>query len=258
MAQASIEIKSPRELELMREAGRIAGLVLARMKDEVRSGITSQDLDQTARRMMKEYGVKPAFLGYRNYPAVICVSINHEVVHGIPSAQRSLREGDLVSVDLGVIHQGYYGDVAATFPVGSASPQDRDLMDRTQAALMAGVGQVKAGNRLGDVSNAIESSVKSFGYGIVRDFVGHGIGRQLHEEPQIPNYGNAGTGPRLVAGMCLALEPMINLGTERVKILADGWTVVTEDGKRSAHFEHTVAVTEQGPEILTKWENVQN
>lgn len=238
----------------MREAGRKAASVMRHLKNLLAPGISTKELDQAAQEFIAQGGGKPAFLGYRNYPACICVSVNEEVVHGIPHPKRILQEGDIVGIDLGVICNGYYGDVAATFPVGKISLESQELLSRTRAALFAGIREARVGNRLGDISHAIESSVKEFHYGIVRDFVGHGIGRQLHEEPQVPNYGEPHTGPRLTAGMCLALEPMINLGTEQVSILNDGWTVVTKDGKRSAHFEHTLAITENGPEILTTWE----
>jgi methionyl aminopeptidase len=217
----------------------------------IRPGVTTKELDRAAERMIRDAGALPTFLGYRGYPASVCLSINEEVVHGIPSDRRQVREGDIVSVDLGATFQGFVGDTAATFMAGNVSEEDRRLVETTRRCLERAIDKMRAGNRLGDVSSAVQACAEAEGYGVVRDYVGHGIGRAMHEEPAVPNHGEAGTGLRLDAGLVLALEPMINAGTWKVKTLPDGWTVVTQDGRRSAHFEHTVAVTEGGPEILT-------
>ncbi len=247
-----VEPKSPAELDKMRQAGRIAARVLVELGKLVRPGVSTKDLDRAAERMIREAGAVPTFLGYRGYPASICASLNEEVVHGIPAAKRVLRDGDIVSLDLAATFQGFVGDTAATFAVGTISGEDRRLMDVTVASLERGIERMRAGNRLGDVSNAVQVCAEAAGFGVVRDYVGHGIGRQMHEEPAVANYGTAGTGLRLEVGMTLALEPMITAGSWKTKVLPDGWTVATQDGSRSAHFEHTVALTEAGPEILTK------
>jgi methionyl aminopeptidase len=246
-----IELKSAADLEKMRRAGAIAGRVLGEVGKLVAPGVSTRDLDQAAERMIREAGALPTFLGYRGYTATICASVNEEVVHGIPSAKRVLREGDIISVDLGATFLGFVGDTAATFAVGRISEEDKQLVETTRLSLERGIEKLRPGGRLGDVSSAIQKEAEDAGFGVVRDYVGHGIGRQMHEEPSVPNYGTAGTGLRLEAGLVLALEPMITAGSWKVKVRPDGWTVVTQDGRRAAHFEHTVAVTEQGPEVLT-------
>ncbi len=248
-----IELKSPSQLDLMREAGRIVGEILESLREAVRPGMTTLDLDQLALEIMLKRKSKPAFKGYRGFPAHICASVNEEVVHGIPSAKRSLQEGDIIGLDVGVIVEGYYGDGAITVSVGKASAEAVCLIEATENALMEGIAMATPEHRLSDISHAVQKAVESRGYSVVREFVGHGIGTQLHELPQIPNYGKPGFGPRLKPGMVLAIEPMVNQGDPEVAILDDGWTAVTKDRKLAAHFEHTVAVTEAEPEILTLW-----
>jgi methionyl aminopeptidase len=210
------------------------------------------DLEKAAAAKIEALGAKPAFLGYHGYPAVLCTSVNNEVIHGIPNAQRVLQEGDVVSVDCGVIVDGFYSDCAVTYPVGQLKPDVEKLLRVTEASLYAGIDKAVAGGRLFDISSAIQTMCEAAGFGVVREFVGHGIGKNMHEDPQLPNYGSAGKGPRLKAGMVLAIEPMINAGAPEVKILEDGWTAITVDGSMSAHFEHTVAITRDGPVILTR------
>jgi len=246
-----IEIKSPSQLQIMREAGRIVKEVLNLLRDSVHPGVTTLELDELARVAFARLGARAAFKGYRGYPANICTSVNDEVVHGIPS-QRRLRAGDIIGIDVGSIVDGYYSDAAITVAVGQIRAEVRSLMEVTEESLMKGIQKARAGHRLSDISNAVQMKVEAHGYSVVREFVGHGIGAQLHEPPQIPNYGAAGYGPILKAGMVLAIEPMVNLGRPEVKLLPDQWTAVTQDGSWSAHFEHTVAVTEGEPEILTK------
>jgi methionyl aminopeptidase len=246
-----IIIKSPREIEALRRAGGLVGRFFEEVKPLVRSGNTTFDLEECAVTYLARHSVKGAFNGYMGYPANLCTSVNEEVVHGIPSKGRVLRDGDIVSIDFGVISDGFYGDAARTFPVGKIDPVNERLIATTEDSLKKGIEACRVGKRLGDMSSVIQEVVESAGFSVVRDFVGHGIGRQLHEEPQVPNFGKAGTGPRFVAGMVLAIEPMVNEGGWAVDILKDGWTVVTRDRKRSAHFEHMVAITEDGPEILT-------
>jgi methionyl aminopeptidase len=245
-----IIIKSPRELEQLKRSNAIVAEVFERLKGMIAPGMTTKELDQVAEEFILLKGARPAFKGYRGFPATLCISINEEVVHGIPS-QRRLKEGDIVSLDVGVNYVGYFGDAAITFPVGGVDPEAQKLLEVTEKALYRGIEKAKVRNRLFDISYAIQSWVESQGFSVVRDFVGHGIGRDLHEEPQIPNFGVPHQGPRLEEGMVFALEPMVNEGTSAVKVLSDGWTVVTMDGKRSAHFEHTVAITEDGAEILS-------
>lgn len=253
MAQSrQIELKSPADLERMRRAGRLAAQVLDAVGRAVAPGVTTKDLDRLAEKFIRDAGGVPTFLGYRGYTASICASINEEVVHGIPHPKRVLRDGDIVGIDVGATLGGFVGDTAATFPVGRISAEAEKLLQSTRDSLDQGIAATRAGNRLGDISSAIQSVVESRGYSVVRDFVGHGIGRNMHEEPSVPNYGTAGTGLRLEVGLVVALEPMVNVGTWRVQVLKDGWTVVTEDNRLSAHFEHTVAITENGPEILTR------
>ena len=251
-----IFLKSPQEIEIMRAANVIVAEVLVALGERLRAGVTTQELDAVAEDMTRRRGAVPAFKGYevagRVFPSSVCISINEEVVHGIPSTQRVLRDGDIVGLDFGVRFQGYYGDAAMTVPVGHADPQSERLMRATREALWAGIEQVRVGQRLGEVSAAIQARVESDGFSVVRDFVGHGIGKRLHEEPQVPNYGKRDRGVRLRPGMVLAIEPMVNAGAPEVFVKDDGWTAVTRDGSRSAHFEHSVAVTEQGPYVLSQ------
>ncbi len=245
-----IELKTAREIELMRRAGRIVAVVLEELRRSVQPGVTTRALDTLARQGIERLGGMPAFVGYRGYPATLCASVNDEVVHGIPG-DRVLREGDIVGLDLGAIVEGYYGDAAITVPVGAVRPDAARLMAVTREALARGIAQVAAGARLENISAAIQQYVESSGCSVVRQFVGHGIGRHLHEDPAVPNYGQPDRGPRLKAGMVIAIEPMVNAGGPDVAVLDDGWTAVTTDHSLSAHFEHTVAITEAGPEILT-------
>ena len=246
-----IEVKSPGEIERMRQAGRVVGGLLESLIGLVRAGITTKQLDDAATAYLRTHGAKPAFLGYRGFPATICVSINEEVVHGIPG-ERKIRQGDLVSLDVGAIVHDFYADAATTVGVGPISPAAQRLRESTQRALEAGIAQAVVGNRLSDISHAVQQIVEREGFGVVRAFVGHGIGRALHEDPPIPNFGPPHVGPRLQVGMVLAIEPMVTLGSYDVEILADGWTAVTTDRSLAAHFEHTIAITERGPESLTK------
>lgn len=234
----------------MRAAGLIVAQVLNRLSEIVEPGMTTRDLDREAEEMIQGAGAYPTFKGYHGYPASICTSINDEVVHGIPS-NRKLREGDIVGIDCGATLQGYVGDSAVTVPVGKVSEPVKRLLDVTRQSLFQAIDMCEVGNRLGDVCNAVQAYVEPLGYSVVRNYCGHGIGRAMHEEPQVPNYGKPGTGPVLREGLVLAIEPMINLGHEDVKVLSDGWTVITMDGRPSAHFEHTVAITSEGPQILT-------
>ena len=243
-------IKSARELESMREAGRVVARTFERLIEAVVPGIKTRELDRLARTEIKSQGARPSFLGYLGYPAAVCVSINEEVVHGIPG-DRAIRDGDLVSMDLGAIVDGFHGDAAVTVIAGAGTPEAGALVDATRTALARGIEAAKPGNRIGDISAAIEGAVRPLGYGIVREYGGHGIGRSLHEPPHVPDYGPPGQGLLLRAGMTLAIEPMVNLGGWKTRALDDGWTVVTADGTLSAHFEHTVAVTDEGPVILT-------
>ena len=248
----SILIKSASEIEKMRTSGIALRKVHDAVKAAVRVGATTMDLENVAVAKMKELGAVSAFKGYHGYPAVLCTSINSEVIHGIPSARGVLRSGDIVSIDCGVVIDGFYSDAAVTHAVGEISPAAAKLLRVTEASLYAAIDKARAGGRLGDISNAVQVICEKEGYGIVREFVGHGIGKSMHEDPQLPNFGPAGKGPRLKAGMVLAIEPMINLGTADVKVLEDGWTAITTDGSISAHFEHTVAITRDGPVILTR------
>jgi methionyl aminopeptidase len=246
-----ISLKSDRELNLMRKAGGIVAQILHEMVEMAQPGISTGELDKFAESRIKDLGALPAFKGYHGFPACVCISVNDEVVHGIPSAKRVLKDGDIVGLDFGVIYEGWYGDSARTVPVGKISQDAQKLLDTTQEGLMRGIQQCREGNRVFDIGHAIQNYVEGFGYSVVREFVGHGIGRALHEEPQVPNYGPKGKGLLLKTGMVLAIEPMINAGSHEVKVLKDGWTAVTVDRSLSAHFEHTVAITAQGPEILT-------
>jgi methionyl aminopeptidase len=246
-----IILKSQRELNYLRDAGRIVAETLVEVKKAVKPDVTTLELDRIAEQYIKSKGAVPAFKGYHGFPGNICASVNDEVVHGIPGLKR-LKNGDNVSIDIGAIINGYCGDAAITVPVGEVDAEVGKLIEVTEQSLYKGIEKAIAGSRLGDVSHSIQAYAEEHGYGVVRDFVGHGIGRNMHEDPQIPNYGLPGRGPRLKSGMTLAIEPMINAGTHEVKTLSDNWTVVTADGKRSAHFEHTIAITADGPEILTK------
>ncbi len=245
-----INIRSQREIEQLRKANSIAAQVFQRLRGKVVPGITTGELDQIAEEHIRFRGAVPAFKGYRGFPATLCISINEEVVHGIPN-DRKLKEGDIVSLDVGVNLNGYFGDAAITLPVGEVDQEAKRLLEVTERALYVGIEKARAGNRLFDISFAIQQWVESHGFSVVRDFVGHGIGKGLHEEPQIPNFGPPHQGPRIENGMVFALEPMVNEGTYEVRVLSDGWTVVTADGKRSAHFEHTIAVTDGEAEILS-------
>jgi methionyl aminopeptidase len=249
-----IVLKSERELDRMRAAGRILAGVKDRLKAIVRPGISTQDIDTDVEGFILSRGARSAFKGYRGYPATVCTSINEEVVHGIPSAKRKLREGDIIGLDLGCIVDGYYADCAITLPVGKVPARTQELMDVTRESLDKAIVQCRAGNRLGDVSHAVQSHCESHGFGVVRAFVGHGIGRELHEEPQVPNFGDPGRGTVLKAGMVLAIEPMVTMGSWEVRVLEDRWTAVTVDGSLAAHFEDTIAITQNGPEILTRLE----
>ncbi|TPW22014.1 MAG: methionyl aminopeptidase [Elusimicrobia bacterium] len=251
LKSVSVETKTPAELALMAEAGRFLAEVHAELAKAVVAGATTADVDAVAAREIKARKCKAAFPGYRGYPATLCISVNEEVVHGIPSKTKVLKEGDIVGCDLGLVWKGFYADSAVTHPVGKVSPAAAKLVETTRLSLLAGIAQARPGNRVGDIGAAVQAVAEAAGYSVVREFVGHGIGRALHEDPAIPNYGRPGTGLRLSPGMVLAIEPMVNLGTADVKVLADGWTAVTVDGKYSAHFEHTVAVTEDGPRVLT-------
>ena len=235
----------------MEMANRIVAEILEGVKEKAKPGVETRELDEAAEEMCRQRQVQPAFKGYRGYPRSICVSVNDEVVHGIPGS-RALKAGDLVSLDFGVKYDGYYGDAAITVPVGEVTPKALALMEATEKSLYAGISMVKAGNHLSDISHAVQEVVEGAGFGIVRDFVGHGIGRSLHEDPQIPNYGPPGRGPTLQVGMTMAIEPMTSLGSWRVRILDDGWTAVTQDGSYAAHFEHSVALTENGVLILSR------
>ena len=247
----AIQIKSAAEIEKMRASGIALRKVHDAVKAAVRPGATTMDLENAAVAVVNELGVKSAFKGYHDYPAILCTSINNEVIHGIPNSKRVLREGDVVSVDCGVVVDGYYSDCAVTHAVGNVAPNVAKLLRVTEASLYAAIDKAVEGGRLFDISNAVQTLTEAEGYGVVREFVGHGIGKSMHEDPQIPNFGNPGKGPRLRAGMVLAIEPMINLGKAEVRVLEDGWTAITVDGSVSAHFEHTVAITKDGPRILT-------
>lgn len=247
-----IGLKSEREIGLMSRAGEIAGRVFERLEEEIGPGVKTIELDRLAAQFIDALGGRPAFLGYNGFPKNICASINEVVVHGIPS-ERRLNEGDIISVDIGVEFEGYYADAAATYAVGKISDEARRLVETTRDALYRGIEKAKFGNRLFDITYAIQSHAEQNGYSVVRAFVGHGIGSKIHEEPEVPNFGGPNKGPRLEPGMTLAIEPMINQGAYEVTVLEDGWTAVTRDRKLSAHFEHTVLITDKEPRILTQW-----
>jgi methionyl aminopeptidase len=244
--------KDKRELEKMHKAGLLVWGALQEMRKLVRPGVTTKDLDAFAERYTAEHDARPAFKGYMGYPGSLCTSINQEVVHGIPSLKRVLKEGDILSMDFGVELDGYYGDAALTVPVGAIKPEREKLLRVTRESLDQAIDKVRPGNRLSDISAAVQGWVEKHGFSVVREFVGHGIGTKMHEEPQLPNYGEPGQGPRLLEGMVLAIEPMVNSGGPGVRVLEDKWTAVTTDGSDSAHFEHTVAVTSNGPWVLTR------
>ena len=248
-----VTIKSAREIELMAEAGRILEIVHNELRDALHAGMSTLDIDRLGEEIIRSYDCIPSFLNYNGYPASICVSLNQEVVHGIPDKHRLIQDGDIVSLDAGLIYKGYHSDMARTFPVGQVSEEARLLMERTKGSFFAGIEMAKAGNHLYDISNAIDAYIRPFGYGIVRDLVGHGIGTSLHEDPQIPNFAQHRRGLKLQAGMTLAIEPMINIGRPDVAWLDDDWTVVTEDGSLSAHYENTILITDGEPEILTMY-----
>ena len=247
-----IVLKSSRELEIMKEACKISAEALQLAGEAVKEGVSTYEIDKIAYDFIIKCGAKPNFLGYGGFPATACISVNDEVIHGIPSKKRIIKNGDIVSIDLGAVKNGYNGDNAATFICGSCSPEVKRLVDTTRESLYKGIEAAVPGGRLGDIGNAVQTYCEERGFSVVRDFVGHGVGTKLHEEPSVPNFGHAGRGIRLLPGMTLAIEPMINLGTHMVKTLSDGWTVKTADGKASAHFENTIAITSNGPVILTK------
>jgi methionyl aminopeptidase len=253
-----IIIKTPQEIKMLREGGARLASILHKVKDKVEPGVSTKELDKYAEKLIREGGDAPAFLNYQPqgakvpFPASLCVSVNDEVVHGIPKEHKILKEGDIVSIDLGLVHKGLYTDMALTVPVGSANVASLQLIEVTKQALQAGIEAAQAGNTVGDIGNSIESFVRSYKYGIVEVLSGHGVGRAIHEDPYIPNFGKKGTGAKLTPGMVIAIEPMLNQGTKNVILESDGYTFRTSDGKRSAHFEHTVLITKSEPEILTK------
>jgi len=248
----AIVCKSSAEIEKMRRSGHLVRQVLDALRDMVAPGVSTMDLERAADKLIRDAGAKAAFKGYYDYPCVLCTSINQEIVHGIPNAKRVLKAGDVVSIDCGAVLDGYYGDAAITVPVGQIAPEVKKLLDVTEASLYRGIDAARVGNTVGDIGAAVQQLVEANGFSVVREFVGHGIGTRMHEEPQVPNYGKAGNGPKLRVGMALAIEPMVNAGKPGAVLLQDKWTAVTEDGSYSAHFEHSVAVTNDGPVILTE------
>lgn len=247
-----IILKSKKEIELIREAGKIVAYAHEMVREAIHPGVSTLELDKIAYNTITKYNAIPSFKGYSGFPASICASKNEVVVHGIPNKKDILVEGDIISIDIGALYKGYHGDAAKTHPVGQISNDDSMLIKETRASFYKGIEQALVGKRLSDISHAIQVHVEGFGLSVVREFVGHGVGRNLHEDPQIPNYGQPDRGPRLESGMVLAIEPMINQGTYKVQVLEDGWTVVTIDKKKSSHYEHTIAITDDGPDILTK------
>lgn len=245
-------LKTPKEIELLRKANAIVMEILYRVKEEVRPGKSTFEFEEIALNLCEKKGVKPAFKGYRGYPYALCISVNEEIVHGMPRKEKFLKEGDIVSFDFGVIYEGYVGDAALTVGVGKISEEAERLMRVTERALYRAIEKARIGNKIGDISYAVQRTVEEENFNVIRDFVGHGVGRSLHEPPEIPNYGRPGRGPRIEAGMVLAIEPMVSAGSWEVKILEDGWTAVTRDGSLSAHFEHSIAVTPSGPIILSQ------
>jgi len=247
-----IVLKNTDQLAYMREAGKITGEALFLAGEAVRPGISTYELDTMIRKCIEKHGAKPSFLGYGGFPGSACISINDQVIHGIPSKKAILKDGDIVKIDVGAFYRGYHGDSARTFPVGEISEEAKRLIEVTKESFYRGVAQIGEGARIGDIGSAIDSYVRENGYSVVRKYIGHGVGRELHEDPEVPNFGTPGRGPRLCAGMVIAIEPMVNVGTHEVKELSDGWTVITADGKLSAHYEHTVAVTSNGAVLLTE------
>ena len=247
----AIILKTAEQIRLMREAGRITGEAILKARDVIRPGVSTWEVDRVIHDYIVKCGAKPSFLGYAGFPGSACISVNSEVIHGIPSRKRILEEGDLVKVDVGALYRGYHGDSAKTFAVGRVSPEATRLIERTRECFYRGVAKAVAGNRIGDVGHAVQTCAEEAGFSVVREYVGHGVGSHLHEEPDVPNYGTEGRGCRLYAGMTIAIEPMVNAGGAGVRVLPDGWTVVTSDGRLSAHYEHTVAVTDDGPVLLT-------
>ncbi|RKG71306.1 type I methionyl aminopeptidase [Corallococcus sp. CA054B] len=247
-----VELKSPDEIALMRDAGRIVCEILDELEKAVAPGVSIWELDVLAEQLIAKKGARSAFKGYHGFPGVLCASVNQEVVHGIPDRKRRLVAGDLMKLDFGVVYRGFFGDSARTVPVGKVTPEAQALVDATRQSLEKAIQVMQPGNRIGDIGHAVQSHVEARGFSVVRDFTGHGIGRKLHEPPQVPNYGQAGSGMKLRPGMVLAVEPMVNQGTPDVEVLEDEWTAVTVDGKLSAHFEHTILISERGPEVLTR------
>lgn len=245
-------LKSLQEIEKIRKACQVVASVLEVIRTKVQAGMTTKELDDFAEQFIRDAGAKPAFKGYRGYPCSLCTSVNEQVVHGIPSKGVLLKQGDIISIDVGAVVDGFYGDAAITVPVGSITSEAERLIRVTEESLLKGIAEAKPGNRLYDISAAVQSHVEAYGFSVVREFVGHGIGRSLHEDPQIPNFGDRGSGPKIKAGMVLAIEPMVNAGGCLTKVKEDGWTAVTADGSLSAHFEHTIAVMADGPVILTR------
>lgn len=246
-----IAVKSDRELEVMRKACQITAAARKLAGDMIRPGISTGEIDKAVHDFILSQGAKPSFLNYNGYPASVCISVNDQVIHGIPDRKRKLKEGDIVSIDVGAYYHGYHGDCAATFPCGKINDEAQQLINVTRQSFFEGLRYARQGARVSDISHAVQCYAESFGFGVVRDYVGHGVGEKLHEEPEVPNYGVPGRGPRLIRGMTLAIEPMINQGTHEIRVLRDGWTVVTLDGKLSAHYENTVLITDGEPEILT-------
>ena len=246
-----IWLKNANEVDILRKAGKILSSIVVQLQGSLTSGMSTKDIDLKAEELIRKNKVVSAFKGYHGFPGIACISVNEVVVHGIAD-KRIVKDGDIVSLDMGIIYDGFYSDMAVTVPIGNVVSEVERLLDVTKASLSRGIEQARVGNRLSDISFAVQSFVEMHGFSVVRDFVGHGIGQKLHEEPEIPNYGRPGQGPVLAEGMVFAIEPMVNMGTFRTKTLKDGWTVVTEDGKPSAHFEHSIVITSKGPEILTK------
>ncbi|MEG0662547.1 MAG: type I methionyl aminopeptidase [Anaerovoracaceae bacterium] len=246
-----IIIKSKQEIEIMRQSGKVTAYILKELEDFIKPGISTMDIDRHVSKIIRENNMVPTFLGYQGYPASICASVNEEVVHGIPSNKKILKEGDIISIDVGSTYNGYVSDAARTYPVGKISEDAQKIIDAAKAGFFAGLEFCKEGYRLSDISNAIQQKVEGEGFGVIRDLVGHGVGRNMHEEPQIPNYGKSGRGPRLARGMVFAIEPMITQGSYHIETLGDNWTIVTADGKLAAHYENTVVITDGEPELLT-------
>lgn len=249
-----INIKGDYEIDLMRRSGRVTGYILRELEDYIKPGISTEDIDRHVEKIIKKHDMIPTFKGYQGYPANVCASINDEVVHGIPTKHRILEEGDIISVDIGSTYKGFVSDAARTYAVGKISKTARDIMEAAERSFFRGLEYCRVGNRLSDISHAIQESAEGDGYGVIRDLVGHGVGSNMHEEPQIPNYGKAGRGPRIAKGMAFAIEPMITEGTYEIVTLDDGWTIVTADGKLAAHYENTVIITDGEPELLTLYD----